>query len=51
MLTKDQILKKIQILITNHFKSPEEAFRFFDKNGDEQINWKEFQTAINQISN
>lgn len=89
MSPKDEILKKIQILITNHFRSPEEAFRFFDENGDtnlskneiknllreaeisgfirsivcskliegydedgdEQICWKEFQTAIDEISN
>ena len=89
MSAKDDILKKIQILITNHFKTPEEAFRFFDENGDgklskseiknllkeaeisgfirgvvsskliegydkdgdDSINWKEFQTAIDEISN
>ncbi|WP_055446583.1 EF-hand domain-containing protein [Lacinutrix mariniflava] len=89
MSAKDDILKKIQILITNHFRTPEEAFRFFDENGDgklskseiknllkeaeisgfirgvvsskliegydkdgdDSINWKEFQTAIDEISN
>ena len=89
MSAKDDILKKIQILITNHFKTPEEAFRFFDENGDgklskseiknllkeaeisgfirgvvsskliegydkdgdELINWPEFQIAISEISN
>ena len=89
MSAKDDILKKIQILITNHFKTPEESFRFFDENGDgklskseiknllkeaeisgfirgvvsskliegydkdgdDSINWKEFQTAIDEISN
>ena len=89
MSAKDDILKKIQILITNHFRTPEEAFRFFDdngdgqlskseiknllkeaeisgfirgmvsskliegydKNGDDSINWKEFQAAIDEISN
>ena len=89
MSAKDDILKKIQILITNHFKTPEESFRFFDENGDgklskseiknllkeaeisgfirgvvsskliegydkdgdDSINWKEFQRAIDEISN
>lgn len=89
MSAKEDILKKIQILITNHFRTPEEAFRFFDENangklskseiknllkeaeisgfirgivsskliegydkdGDELINWAEFQAAINEISN
>jgi Ca2+-binding EF-hand superfamily protein len=88
MSTKDDILKKIEILITNHFRTPEEAFRFFDENGDgklskseiknllkeaeisgfirgivsekliegydkdgdEHINWKEFQAALDEIS-
>lgn len=88
MSTKEQILKKIQILITNHFRTPEEAFNFFDDNGDQKlskteikdllkeaeisgfirgivaskliegydkdgdnyINWKEFQAAIDEIS-
>ena len=88
MSAKEEILKKIQILITNHFRTPEEAFRFFDdngdgklskseiinllkeaeisgfirgmvsskliegydKDGDDSINWKEFQTAIDEIS-
>lgn len=89
MSAKTDILKKIQILITNHFKTPEEAFRFFDENedaklskseiknllkeaeisgfirgivsskliegydkdGDQLINWEEFQAAIDEISN
>ena len=34
MGAKEDILNKIQILITNHFKTPEEAFAFFDKDGD-----------------
>jgi len=88
MSKKDDILKKIQILITNHFRTPDEAFRFFDengdgklskseiknllkeaeisgfirgivsskliegydKNGDELINWTEFQLALDEIS-
>ena len=30
MATKKSILNKIQILITNHFETPEDAFSFFD---------------------
>ncbi|PWG05555.1 EF-hand domain-containing protein [Polaribacter aquimarinus] len=35
MGAKESILRKIRILITNQFDSPEEAFQFFDsdKNG------------------
>ena len=89
MATKETILNKIQILITHHFNTPEEAFGFFDKDndgkltkkeivkllkqaeingfirgivssklvegydrdGDGLINWEEFKTAIDEISN
>ena len=37
MGTKEDVLNKIQILITNHFKTPEEAFAFFDKDGDGKL--------------
>ena len=37
MGAKEDILNKIQILITNHFKTPEEAFAFFDKDGDSKL--------------
>lgn len=37
MGTKEDILSKIQILITNHFKTPEEAFSFFDKDKDGKL--------------
>ena len=37
MATKESILNKIQILITNHFDTPEEAFSFFDKDGDGKL--------------
>jgi Ca2+-binding EF-hand superfamily protein len=88
MLSKETILNKIQILITNHFSTPEDAFSFFDKDGDgklskdeivkllkqaeitgfirgmiaskliegydkdgdDLINWKEFKSAIDEIS-
>ncbi|MEX0288986.1 MAG: EF-hand domain-containing protein [Flavobacteriaceae bacterium] len=37
MATKESILNKIQILITNHFETPQEAFEFFDKDGDGKL--------------
>ncbi|MDH3697320.1 MAG: EF-hand domain-containing protein [Flavobacteriaceae bacterium] len=37
MATKESILSKIQILITNQFESPEEAFDFFDKDGSGKL--------------
>ena len=37
MATKDMILDKIQILITNKFKTPEEAYNFFDEDGDGKL--------------
>jgi Ca2+-binding EF-hand superfamily protein len=87
MTTEETILNKIQIVITNHFKTPEEAFSFFDDdssgklkkgeivsllkqaeisgfirglvgtkliegydiNGDEEIDWQEFKTAVSKI--
>lgn len=88
MASKKKILKKIQIVITKHFETPEEAFNFFDKSGngtlskseivkllsqaeisgfirgivsskliegydkdgDGEVNWKEFKAAVNEIS-
>lgn len=37
MATKDMILDKIQILITNKFEMPEEAYNFFDGDGDGKL--------------
>lgn len=37
MSSKEKILKKIQILITNHFNTPEEAFNFFDSDGNRKL--------------
>lgn len=31
MTTEESILNKIQILITNHFETPQKAFDFFDE--------------------
>ncbi|MBT8393516.1 MAG: EF-hand domain-containing protein [Flavobacteriaceae bacterium] len=41
MATKEIILNKIQILITNHFATNEEAFSFFDKDSDGKLTKKE----------
>ncbi|MFD2824362.1 EF-hand domain-containing protein [Lacinutrix iliipiscaria] len=41
MATKEIILNKIQILITNNFKSPEEAFNFFDQDGSGKLSKNE----------
>ena len=41
MASKKSILRKIQIVITKHFETPEEAFSFFDKSGDGKLSKKE----------
>ena len=40
------ILNKIQILITNHFDSPEKAFNFFDKDSDGKLSKKEIKSLL-----
>ena len=37
MTTEESILKKVQILITKHFKTPEEAFNYFDADNDQKL--------------
>lgn len=37
MTTEESILNKIQILITNHFETPQKAFNFFDKDNDQKL--------------
>jgi len=37
MSTKETILNKIHLLIANSFATPEEAFAFFDTNGDGKL--------------
>lgn len=37
MASKKDILNKIQIVITKHFKTPQDAFNFFDKNSDGKL--------------
>lgn len=46
MASKKQILAKIRILITQKFKSPEEAFSFFDKNEDGYLEKKELKKLV-----
>lgn len=48
MSAKDEILKKIQILITNQFRTPEEAFRFFDENGDGKLSKNEIKNLLKE---
>lgn len=37
MTTEESILKKVQILITNHFRTPEEAFNYFDADNNQKL--------------
>lgn len=48
MATKEIILNKIQVLITNHFNTPEEAFGFFDKNSDGKLTKKEIVKLLKE---
>lgn len=46
MASKKQILAKIKILITQSFDTPEEAFKFFDKNSDGYMTKKELKKLV-----
>lgn len=46
MASKKEILGKIRILITQKFKDPNEAFNFFDKNGDGYLEYDEIKKLI-----
>nr|WP_321223344.1 EF-hand domain-containing protein [uncultured Psychroserpens sp.] len=48
MASKKKILQKIQIVITNHFDSPQDAFAFFDKNGDGKLSKSEIVSLLKQ---
>lgn len=48
MATKEIILNKIQILITNHFDTAEDAFAFFDKDSDGKLTKKEIVKLLKQ---
>ncbi len=53
MAGKKEILNKIKILITQSFDNPEQAFHFFDKNGDGYLSSTELKNLISEaeISN
>ena len=46
MGAKESILRKIRILITNQFDSPEEAFSFFDSNNDGRLKKSEIKKML-----
>jgi len=46
MGAKEDILKKINFLITNKFQNPEEAFLFFDKDKDGKLNKDEVKDLL-----
>ncbi len=46
MAKKKEILAKIRILLTQTFKDPEEAFKFFDKDGDKHLDKSELVALI-----
>ena len=48
MITEESIMNKIQIVITNHFDTPEDAFRFFDKDGDGTLKKSEIVKLLKQ---
>ena len=48
MATKESILNKIQILIANHFETPENAFSFFDANSDGKLKKYEIVELLRQ---
>lgn len=48
MATKEIILNKIQILITNNFGTAEEAFNFFDKNESGKLSKKEIVKLLKE---
>ena len=46
MGAKESILRKIRILITNQFDSPEEAFSFFDSEKDGRLKKSEIKKLL-----
>ena len=50
MASKKEILKKIRILITQKFNSPEEAFKFFDKDKDGYLTKKELKVLVKEAN-
>ncbi|MDC6391056.1 EF-hand domain-containing protein [Maribacter sp. PR1] len=48
MTTEESILNKIQILITNHFETPQKAFEFFDEESDGKLTKREIVELLKQ---
>ncbi len=46
MASKKTILRKVQIVITTHFETPEDAFNFFDKSGNQKLSKKEIVALL-----
>lgn len=46
MASKKEILGRIKILLTQSFEKPEDAYEFFDKDGDKQLSKKELKEFI-----
>lgn len=46
MGAKENILRKIRILITNQFDSPEDAFKFFDSDNDGRLKKTEIKKLL-----
>lgn len=48
MTTEESILYKIQILIANHFETPEEAFSFFDADSSGKLKKSEIVKLLKE---
>jgi len=48
MTTEESIMHKIQILITNHFDTPEDAFRFFDADSSGKLKKSEIKKLLQE---
>ncbi|MBT8218487.1 MAG: EF-hand domain-containing protein [Bacteroidia bacterium] len=48
MSRKNDILKKIRILLTEKFETPEEAFRFFDENDSGTLSRSELKKLVHE---
>lgn len=48
MGAKENILRKIRILITNQFDTPEEALRFFDSDKDGKLKKSEIKKLLRE---
>lgn len=48
MTTEESILNKVQILITNHFDTPEAAFSFFDADSSGKLKKSEIVNLLKQ---